>query len=291
MPHQIQILERLLTEFTDKEGIRQIFVRGSISNGRFDRSSDTDLAIVVDDAVFGNYLRILDDLMMVTFGAVLPGWVDKIVPDFGGTGLVYLVRAQDGQVFQLDIYVAPASTANFANIRAGEIKRLFPYPDNSPIPSNCAPDALAQKLVLDEIVKFWQEKDTVESDFVAVCVHAVMILKRIQRATFWLNMSNSVGLLESIRQLLRRKYCSGLREYGWYKFDAIVVDQTSQELALELKDLATLLLPAASFSSVERSFSLAVRIMSTCFPEEYQALRLPSNFILETIQRYSLSLN
>ncbi len=290
VPYQIQILERLLAEFSDKKGIREIFVRGSISNGRFDRSSDTDVAIVVEDAVFGDYLRVLDDLML-TFGAVLPGWVDKIVPDFGGTGLVYLVRAQDGQVYQVDIYVAPRSTANFTGIRPGEIKCLYPYPDSSAIPCNRTPDADAQKLVLAEIASFWEEKDTAVSDFVAVCVHAVMILKSIQRATFWLNVSNSVGLLESIRQLLRRKYCPSLREYGWYKFDAIVVDAKSQQLALELKELAKLLLPEANFATVEESFALAMQIMSTCFPEEYESLKLPASFLMETVRRYSLSLN
>lgn len=288
-PYQLRILERLLDEFEGKSGVLQIFVRGSISNGLFDKSSDTDFAIVVADEVFPQYLRIMDDLMF-DLGAVLPGWPDKIVPPFGGAGLVYLLRAPDGQVFQTDVYIAPSSTANFSSIRRGEITRLFPHPDDSLVPCN-EPDCLTKKRVCDQIDEFWNEKDTVISDFVSVCVHSIMVLKRIQRATFWLNMSNSVGLLESIRQLLRRKYSPELRAYGWYKFSAIVRNERSQEYALGLKTLANQLLPEATFASVEEAFVLSVSIMETCFPEQYQEIRIGSDFILETIRRYSLSLN
>ncbi len=291
MPYQIIILERLLLEFSsNKKGIQQIFVRGSISNGRFDRSSDTDVAIVVADQYFEDYLRLLDDLMVTLFGAVMPGWPDKIVPDFGGTGLVYLVRSADGQIFQVDIYVSPQSTANFSTIRAGEITRLYPYPDDAPIP--CAKsDWRKKQLVAEQVEQFWAEKDTAETDFVAVCVHAVMILKRIQRSTHWLNMSNSTGLLESIRQLLRRKYCPNLSAYGWYKFDGIVVDERSKGYALALRDLSYKLLPEATFATVEEAFLLSVDIMSTCFPADYENVRHASDFVLETIRRYSLALN
>jgi predicted nucleotidyltransferase len=46
---QIRLLESLMAEFISSRYVQEIYIRGSIASGKFDRSSDIDLVIIVDD--------------------------------------------------------------------------------------------------------------------------------------------------------------------------------------------------------------------------------------------------
>jgi predicted nucleotidyltransferase len=299
MPFQIQILEQLLIEFSQAKGIKRIFVRGSIARGygALDRSSDTDLVLEVEQVHFLDYLRSMDDLMVNRFGALMPGWVDRIVPNFGGTGLVYLVRSPENLVYQVDIYVTPESTADFSSIQPGEIRQLFPLTDD---PCGCggAPrqiDAQIKQQVCSEIEQFSREKDGAVSDFVSTSVLAFMVLKRIQRAQFFLNRDNTGDLLCSIRQLLRRRYAPHLVEFGWYKLDAITdVCADAANYVYELKQVtiaSSINQGESTYASVASAFSLALKILEDCFPDEFADLRLSAQFLLEIFTKYARQLN
>nr|WP_062330379.1 hypothetical protein [Herbidospora sakaeratensis] len=66
-----------------------------------------DLVIGVEPAQFSAHAAGLDTLIRVELGAILPGWLDRIVPAMGGLGTVHRVE-HEGHLQQLDLYLAPS---------------------------------------------------------------------------------------------------------------------------------------------------------------------------------------
>ncbi len=107
-PDQFGLLERATELFTTSPAVTHLLVRGSLASGAADRLSDVDFVVGVEDRVFAEFVSVLDPLMSVDLGGILPGWRDTIVGDLGGLGYVYLV-GWAGHLQQVDLYVVPAS--------------------------------------------------------------------------------------------------------------------------------------------------------------------------------------
>ena len=107
-PAQLPLVTRIAEILSASTAVTHLLVRGSLAAGTADRLSDVDFVVGVGDAAFPVFATALDDLMTVEAGALLPGWRDSIVADFGGLGFVFLVP-HDGKLQQIDLYVTPAS--------------------------------------------------------------------------------------------------------------------------------------------------------------------------------------
>jgi predicted nucleotidyltransferase len=290
-PYQISLLEALLSELSQGAGITELHVRGSIANGLFDRSSDVDLVIVVEDTLFPLHLRTLDHLMRLRFAAMLPGWYDTIVPDLGGAGLVYLVSSVEGGIYQVDLYLVPASGKRFSSIQPGEIRCIYSRPPGVAALADTVDSAASQgaRAVSRALAELAEMKDNVVGDFSEVCVLVVMLIKRIQRATFFLNCANTSMLHLAIQRLLRRRFAPHLMGYGWYKFDSILLTAESEQFALRLK-AAMERGAVSSYDSLAVTFELATDILKTCFEPDYGSVRGVAEFVSRELARYAKGL-
>ena len=101
------VLQDLKNSLAARPWSRDILLRGSLARGVEDFESDLDLVVTVAEEDFE---AALDDLLCtlpLSLPGRLPPWLDGIVRDFGGTGLVYLVQVGEQKWGQVDIYLLP----------------------------------------------------------------------------------------------------------------------------------------------------------------------------------------
>lgn len=286
MPLQHTILGLLLQKFSEIEYVAQIFVRGSLAGSarcggvaqdapagsEFDRNSDVDVVLIVDPKQFATFLSIIDIVMRESFGAIMPGWFDKIVPNFGGVGLVYIL-AIEGRLIQADIYITPEISKTFDKLQE---KRLL-YQRATPLMRRAKSFDIGEK-----IEAFAFERDTASGDFIAGVILAFLINKRQTRRQFFLGYKEIGMLYDAIGKILRRRYDPTMMNYGWYGFSSRVAKcQRGYDFVVRLKDL----MAAGGVDSpatLGAVFQLLIDVMSQCFPLEYAEL----NDAVEMLAQY-----
>ncbi len=107
-PAQLPLVTHIAEALAASASVTHLLVRGSLASGTADRLSDVDFVVGVHDSDLPTLAAVLDDLMTVDGGALLPGWRDTIVADLGGMGFVFLVQ-HAGRLQQVDLYLAPTS--------------------------------------------------------------------------------------------------------------------------------------------------------------------------------------
>jgi predicted nucleotidyltransferase len=101
------VLQDLKKSLAARPWSRDILLRGSLARGVEDFESDLDLVVTVAEADFAAALDDLLCTLRLSLQGRLPPWLDGIVRDFGGTGLVYLVQVGEQKWGQVDIYFLP----------------------------------------------------------------------------------------------------------------------------------------------------------------------------------------
>ncbi|NJL23991.1 MAG: hypothetical protein HC902_01585 [Calothrix sp. SM1_5_4] len=191
------MLEKLLDAFTASPAIESAWVRGSLARNEYDRASDVDLVLVVDDAVLPTVLMSLDDLLKQYFSVLLPGWHDSIVPDFGGAGFVYLTLFQ-GCVVQIDLYVLPVSRKERITL-IPRLQNIFLSTDRNrpaPTPSDISSASIA-------LSSLWGRKKNLNSQITELFILSNLIKKRIGRGQRFLNYSETQLLFSCVRDIVR----------------------------------------------------------------------------------------
>lgn len=212
-PLQFVILEKLVEAFTTSPAIDSAWVRGSIARNDYDRASDVDLVLVVDDAIFPTLLTSLDDLLNQYFSVLLPGWYDSIVPNFGGAGFVYLILFQ-GSVVQIDLYLMPLSRKNQVK-SIPRIQNIFISPErNSPTPT---PTDLS--LASEALTKLHRRKKDLLTQTTELFILSNLIRKRIGRGQRFLNYSETHLVFSCVRNMVRLVFDPLFVDYGWYHFE------------------------------------------------------------------------
>lgn len=292
MPLQHRILGLLLQRFSEIDYVAQIFVRGSLAGSagcggaahdapagsEFDRNSDVDVVLVVDPKQFATLLSIIDIVMQESFGAIMPGWFDKIVPNFGGVGLVYILSI-DGRLIQADIYITPEISKSFAALKE---KRLL-YKRATPVKRLAKSFDIAKR-----INTFAIERDTVSGDLIAGFILAFLINKRQTRRQFFLNFKEMGMLYDVIGRILRRRYDPTMLTYNWYGFSSRVATcQRGHDFAVRLKDLMASGC-VDSPATLGNVFQLLIDVMAQCFPVEHAELNDAVELLAEYFRAYSL---
>jgi len=289
-PLQHQILLQLLRKFSEVSYVAEIYARGSLvaieSQGQggklrhrsdFDRMSDVDLVLVIDPEHFGTLLLAINVIMTECFGAILPGWYDKIVPNFGGVGLVYLL-AHEGRLIQADIYITPRITKNFRQLQ----QKCLLYRRAQPLKK------VGKTRVTRVIRSFADTQNSATADFVAGAVLAFLINKRIARRQFFLCFDETNMFYGTARQLLRRKFDPARLGYGWYYFAPRVgkVERGRQFVSrlMELMASAGVDKP----ETLSRNFAFLNEVMAECFPEEFAGMQEAIELLSNYFQAYSL---
>ena len=102
---QFALFGQVLRTCCQYHGLEQVFVRGSLARGDCDPYPHVDLLCVITLQDFATLVKQVDAGIKWHHNAVAEGWVDSIVQDYGGIGLVYLLDTDKG-LYELDLYVA-----------------------------------------------------------------------------------------------------------------------------------------------------------------------------------------
>lgn len=223
---QKRLLKELSSKFFDiGEEIRAIIVRGSIAKGSSDRVSDVDLLIITKDENFMSFVKQLDQYLLDNAGSLSKnGWVDSIVPNFGGIGFVYMLD-YESQLIQLDLYVLPEENAqriiNFSEKRFLKRRGKIKYKKNVDLENH---------RFKEKIKNFEKNRDKNFQVLFEVLLLAEMLVKNIKRRHVFLaykyrNLLNT-KMLFLIRTILEPKtldymFCDVYRQLGKYNSSAL----------------------------------------------------------------------
>lgn len=279
-PPQFQLLDQLLNLFSSGTYLVNAYIRGSIATNQYDRASDVDLVLVVKDSAYKNLIEGLDLLLAQHFVVLRSGWLDKIVPNFGGLGFVYLV-ANSNKLFQLDIYVIPLSSQ--AKIQTIP-RATMVYSHSTHLIEK---DEQSEQLLTTDLQQFISSKKNeqieIDSLFTEFLIMAFLIKKRIRRQQFFLNYSETSMLWICLRQLMRHIWEPQLSLYGWYHF----LEQgevPSEVLAYKIR-LQKIMLsnPVSSAESIKEAFQLFFELnsLSGRAEAEIKSVRTAGELVLE----------
>jgi hypothetical protein len=99
---QFSIFQQVLRTCRPYPELEQACVRGSLARGDVDPNSDIDLLCVVAPQEFASFAKQVDVGIKEPHNPVAEGWVDTIVKDFGGVGLLETGTG----LYELDLYIA-----------------------------------------------------------------------------------------------------------------------------------------------------------------------------------------
>jgi predicted nucleotidyltransferase len=262
-PDQFGLLERSTDLLTASPTVTHLLVRGSLASGTADRLSDVDFVVGVDDRLFPEFISVLDALISVDLGAILPGWRDTIVSNMGGLGFVYLI-GWAGELQQVDLYVVPASRVRWVHkhtvahpIYVCDTEAAYdPDPRVAPFiahtlskPRSCA-ELLIETLVVGYLMR-----------------------KRITRGQDFIAYSEAYVFNTAAKDLIKAALAPTSHYYGWYQLrEEIGSTPIGKEC---LRDLGALISapPIPIAKTLADRLDLVVAIAERAAPEAVDSLR------------------
>lgn len=206
-PAQFECLEKLIDTFSQSETCLSAYIRGSLANKNYDRASDVDLMVAVEPSHYAKTVEALNVIVGDQLSLIFPGWYDKIVPDFGGLGFVYLVNWK-GTYLQADVYILPAD-------RTELIKKA---PRAQQVYSRGSAKTTSGAEVEELIISKKDTVQTIQQIIIEIFILAALIHKRIRRHQIYLNYSETYMLNTSVRNLMRTLWDPSHIAFGWYSF-------------------------------------------------------------------------
>ena len=100
-------LRDLKDALADRPWSRDVFLRGSLARGSENSESDIDLVVTVAEQTFDAAIHELSRTLPLSAAARPSPWLDGIVRDFGGIGLVNLLQVDEQKWGQVDVVPAP----------------------------------------------------------------------------------------------------------------------------------------------------------------------------------------
>lgn len=258
-PIQFVYLQKLLDLFSQSEFLTSAFVRGSIARNDYDRASDLDLVLAVDPSAYINVVDSLDSLMTENFITLFQGWPDRIVPSFGGMGLVYLLEC-DSKILQVDLYVLPSNRLEKL-IKTPNVKKIYEKKESALILEEN--DLEIDNYLRDKFSRFPEVKELL----IEAIVLAFLIKKRIVRNHVFLNYSETVLLNTTLRDLVRLIFDPKYKEYGWYHFkETLGRHSVSSQWCNEIEKII-ISTPVHSLDTLVKSLEFAIRLIKEQVPE------------------------
>ncbi|WP_146088947.1 nucleotidyltransferase domain-containing protein [Nocardia cyriacigeorgica] len=206
-PDQFALLEHAADVFTRSNAVTHLLVRGSLARGTADRLSDVDFVVGVDDRSFREFVKVLDPLISMELGGILPGWLDTIVGHMGGLGYVYLV-GWEGHMQQLDLYVAPASAISGIQDHTVCQAVFVRAPDAASEPESSVAPFVAETLARPRMCA---------DLLVEAMVLGYLIHKRIARGQEFISYSEWFLFNSAAKNLIKAALAPTSRYWGWYQ--------------------------------------------------------------------------
>ena len=219
---QFKVLNEVLETCRDIPGLEGAYIRGSLARGDADPFSDIDLLCVVSPEQYRAFIEKADALVTEKHDAILPGWADTIVKDFGGVGHVYLVE-REGELFQLDLYIACQGHPGLKRLESLDHKQqVFKAKKDAttPLTKVRAYEDLNYRARQGEVEETIKNLNTPESTkertFTELCVLSFMIIKCLRRDDPFV-AQNEFGMWQkALIKLARQKFDPKLEDYGVY---------------------------------------------------------------------------
>lgn len=212
--YQFEVLEAAIVALSQGRHVRSLYVRGSIAQSSADRLSDVDLVVVVDDDAFVDHVRNSDRVVKSFSTPLFAGWSDRLAPNFGGHGLVYLLRGPHG-VYQLDLYYLPASKVG-AFLERHDEQHVFEarrvYLDSSFREDFRDASATSTAEVPHSTA-------TPASSVAEAFVLSFLMKKRVERGEYLASVHELTLVKEATRDHLRRELFPNTTHTDWYKLD------------------------------------------------------------------------
>jgi len=265
-PVQFEILEKLIAVLAVSPSFTRAYVRGSMVNRNVDRASDVDFVGVFTDESISSMHVLLEDIMRTHFHVILPPWHDTIVPDFGGTGYVYLVEL-GSEVFSVDLYLLPATKIDqFCSMT--NPKLIFDRSQNHISHDVSGLYDREKKQLIDQKISNIALDYTTE-----IFTIAFLIMKRIRRNQVFLNYSETYLLNKALLKLIRYLFDPVHVEYGWYKLEDSPKDQNiPRKVLIQLQDLVTGS-AVSRYSDIAEKLQFATQVLKAEDPIAFELVR------------------
>lgn len=243
-------------------GVNYVIARGSYYKGNFDRASDIDVLVVVSD---DDFFKLLDKLTSIISNhcslLYKEGWIDTIVPDFGGIGLVYLVE-KEGKLIQLDLYVTLQSRS----------KKILGFEEKEIIYQNPEIETIKDQIQEEQINQYIQDNIDLERQIIfEVLLIMVIYAKQIYRSNISLALKYRYFSIESTVKLLRLVFTPTKIDYLMYDWrrdlstlndpivkrlerNIILIDIFSEEQFLELLKIIKIILKETKLQEYRDEF-------------------------------------
>lgn len=264
-PTQIDLISRVADQLATSTAVTHMLIRGSLVCGTSDRLSDVDLVVGINEDQFAQFVAAQDAIITTEFGAIFPGWPDKIVSRMGGLGYVHLIE-HEGKLYQLDLYLAPAR-------RISEIKTFARgHLIHGELPADAPePDPTIDAFV-SERLEVWP---TCTELLVETFVLAWMIRKRIARGQLFMAYAEAHMITTAARSLIRTALSPENAYYGWYHLDTQLGNSPLGRACL--RDLTALVdsPPVPTVDSLARTVDQVLALARRAVPEIVEEMRLP----------------
>lgn len=213
---QRKLNDDITNQFKSYPEVFAIIQRGSFAKGCEDRASDIDVLFVIEDESFEQFLYDLNKRLGETCTLLVKeGWIDSIVPDFGGMGLVFLVKKFE-KLMQVDIYVTPVSRAK----RIWEFKeKQFIYQRGKHLPDINDNLSTSSIDVLGVVERYSSTRSVQFQAIFEVFLMIEMYAKHIYRGHVTLAAKYRYQLSESVATLIRLAYTPNKVDYKMYDWE------------------------------------------------------------------------
>ncbi|MCC5580112.1 hypothetical protein IMZ11_31255 [Microtetraspora sp. AC03309] len=263
-PSQFAIMEKVTDVLATSPAVTHLLVRGSIARGTSDRLSDVDLVIGITPSAYADFVAVHDALAATELGAIVPGWLDTIVPRMGGLGYVHLIE-HAGRLYQLDLYLAPADRlTSIAAFTSGSI--VYTNPDAGIHLYDPAND--------DFINRHLSAAPTCEQLIVEALVLTWMIHKRLMRGQQFMAYAETHMLHTAARSLIRTALSPQTAFYGWYHLDTDLGKTPIGQACLRELDMLIASPPVPTVRSLTDSLERILALAHRAAPQAVDKLCL-----------------
>ena len=209
---QDELYTDIVAAFSNIPEVLGIVQRGSYASGSVDRASDLDVLIIVDDEHLEDFITSIQPrLEGVCHFLTTEGWIDTIVPDFGGIGLVFMVMRND-KLVQLDLYITAASAAS----------KILQFPAKKILHQKSELDALKKghesmsDVATTAVVRYMDSMSSGSQLLLETAIMYEIYAKHLYRRNPTLALKYRYGLIESVAKLIRYVFTPGKVDYAMY---------------------------------------------------------------------------
>jgi predicted nucleotidyltransferase len=257
---QAPLLKDTVHRLSDK--IEEAYLRGSFSLGEADEKSDIDLFIVVGpdeiENVFKDFVEFIEDRY-----DILVHCHDRLVKDYGGIGFMFVLKDEQDQLVQFDLYMALKGVPPKAYLR--DCPRVY-----SSNPDYCWLGERDQHKISTNASKFINQytisndvKAELEYQMVDLMVTLNVMKKHLERGQYTRALNDDNHAISICVEMMRALTNEKSVHNSFYAADALMKEiETHPDLQKYVPDYYNNLFARLSFEKVESLFDFGKKVIN-----------------------------